>query len=262
VNRRFNLGDSATLLHTNPKTFKRWLAEDGIDAEKQLNRADSREKYVTEEQLVQMAQKRDIPLHLPDERKPESSATRILAAVDERFASLEQHLAGRFDQLAGEIHTVLADLRRDLEQPTHRLDQLDARLERMLAELQRAPASAPPQERPHAPTPRARNATPSASTATPPKPTAKKRGKGKTKTRKNLPGTLMPLSTFRQTHGISEKAAENAVQRNKLSVVRGAWLYQHRSISVALDRQGQQQFHALFYQREGFQRCEKCPHAL
>jgi hypothetical protein len=259
MSRRFNFSQSVDLLHTNSKTFLKWLAEDGIDASKQRDHADPRQKYVTEEQLISIAKKRDIELHLPDpDRKPESSATRILAAVNERFAALEQHMAGRFDQLAGEIHTVLADLRSDLEQPIRHIDQLDARLEHLLAELQRARASAPPQEHPPTPAPRARIA---AAAPTPPKPTAKKRGKRKTKA-KNLPRTLMPLSTFRQIHGVSEKAVENALQRGKLAAVRGAWLYNNRYITTALDRQGQQLFHTLFFQREGFQLCKDCPHAL
>jgi len=70
----------------------------------------------------------------------------------------------------------------------------------------------------------------------------------------------MPLSTFRQIHGVSEKAVENAVQRGKLAAVRGTWLYNNRYFTTALDRQGQQQFYALFGERDNFQRCKDCPH--
>jgi hypothetical protein len=273
MSRRFNFTQCITMLHTNSKTFLKWLAEDGIDASKQRDPADPRQKYVTEEQLTSIAKKREIELHLPDpDRKPESSATRILAAVNERFAALEQEMAHRFDQMEAQLSVFMIDVRHELEQPgqqpTRHFDQLDARLKELLVELQRIRASTPSQERPTALAPRARIAptasasTPSTTTPAPPKPTAKKRSKRKTRARKDLPGTLTPLAIFRQTHGISEKAVENAIQRNKLAVVRGAWLYQHRSISVALDRQGQQQFHALFYQREGYQRCVQCPHAL
>jgi hypothetical protein len=257
MSRRFTFTQCITLLHTNSKTFLKWLAEDGIDASKQIDPADPRRKYVTEEQLISIAKKREIDLHLP-----------ILAGIDERFAKLEQQLVGRFDQLAAEIPTMLADLRHHLEQQlTHHFDQLDAHLAQMLAEPQRARTSAAPQGHPPTPAPRARIAAPAASapsspTATPPKPTAKKREKRKTKARKPLPASYVPLATFRQLHKISEKAVEIAIQKNRLAVQRGAWLYQHRSITVALDRQGQQQFHALFNERQNFQRCEQCPHAL
>jgi len=250
MSRRFTFTQCITLLHTNSKTFLKWLAEDGIDASKQIDPADPRRKYVTEEQLISIAKKREIDLHLPDpDRKPESSATRILAAVNEHFATLNERLFTLEQQL------------------THRFDQLDARLDHLLAELQRARASAPPQERPHAPTPRARTAAPAASapsspTAAPPKPTAKKRGKRKTKARKPLPATFVPLSTFRQLHRISDKAVEYAMEKQKLTVKRGKWRYDGRTIMIALDAQGRQQFYELFYERQGVQRCEKCPHVL
>jgi hypothetical protein len=244
MDRTFNFRQSQELLQVDPKTFGRWLEKAQIDPKKQVNRADPRQKWLTEEQLRMLAREhgRELP-PLDQEDAPEPRPEVILTTVDERLFALEQQL-------------------------THRFDQLDARLEQLLAELQQARASAPPQERPPAPAPRARMASSaSASTSStptptaPPKPTAKKRGKRKTKAR-NLPRTLMPLSTFRQVHSVSEKAVENAVQRGKLAVVRGEWLYQHRYITTALDRQGQQQFYALFSEREGFQLCKDCPHAL
>jgi hypothetical protein len=169
----------------------------------------------------------------------------------------------------------MADVRRDLEQPepqpTRRFDQVDARLEQLLAELQRARASAPPQARPHPPAPRARNAAPSASasastpssptTAAPPKPTAKKRGK-RTAKAKQLPKNFVPLSVFKNDHNVSAKAVEYAMERGKLATERGKWLYNGRNVLIALDRQGQQQFHALFNGRDGFQLCKGCPHAI
>jgi len=246
------MGDAAKILGTNPKTFKNWLQQDSIDIENQLNRADSREKYVTDEQILAMAKKRDIEVHLPDERKSESTSARILAGMDGRIAALEQQMAGRFDQVETQLHTLMTEVRRDLEQ--------------LLTELQRTRISGPPQERPHAPAPRARIAssasTPSTSTAAPPKPTAKKRGKGRTKARKPLPASHVPLAIFRQLHKISDKAVEYAMEKQKLTVKRGKWRYDGRTIMIALDAQGRQQFYELFYERQEFQRCEKCPHVL
>jgi len=73
MSRRYNFGQSADLLRTNPKTFLKWLAEDGIDASKQRDRADPRQKYITEEQLIQMAKQREIELHLPDPVRDQTS---------------------------------------------------------------------------------------------------------------------------------------------------------------------------------------------
>jgi hypothetical protein len=248
MDRTFNFRQSQELLQVDPKTFSRWLEKAHIDPSKQVNRADPRQKWLTEEQILLLAKEHGRDVQLPpadQEDEPEPRPAAILTTVDERLFALEQKV-------------------------THRFDQLDARMEHVLAELQRIRVSASPQNLPTAPAPRARNAAPSASasttpstrTAAPPKPTAKKRGKRKAKARKLLPGTLTPLATFRQAHGISEKAVEIAVQRNKLAVVRGEWVYEHRPIGIALDRQGEQQFVALFGERQEFQRCGDCPHAV
>lgn len=246
MDRTFNFRQSQELLNVDPKTFSRWLQKAHIDASQQINRADPRQKWLTEEQILMLAKEHGREVQLPpldEEEEPEPRPAVILTTVDERLFALEQQL-------------------------THRFDQLDARLEQLLAELQRIRAASP-QERPPTPALRASNkapaisaSTPVTTTTAPPKLTRPARSKRKAKARKKLPGTLTPLATFRQVHGVSEKAVENAVQRKKLAVVRGAWVYEHRSISVALDRQGQQQFYALFSQREGFQRCEKCSHPL
>jgi hypothetical protein len=244
MDRTFNFRQSQELLQVDPKTFSRWLAKAHIDPAKQINRADPRQKWLTEEQILMLAKEHDRDVQLPPRNEEDGPAApaAILTTVDERLFALEQ-------------------------QVTHRFDQLDASLQELLAELQRIRVSASPQHRPTAPAPHAKNAA-TASTSTsrpgaPPKSTAKKRGKRKaTKARKPLPGTLTPLATFRQLHHISEKAVGIAVQRNKLAVVRGAWVYEHHPISVALDQQGQQQFHALFHGRVDFQQCQGCPHAL
>ena len=89
MSRRYTFTQSIRLLGTNSKTFLKWLAEDGIDASKQRDPADPRRKYITEEQLIAIAKKREIELHLPDpERKPESTSARLVAAMNERFAAL------------------------------------------------------------------------------------------------------------------------------------------------------------------------------
>src|SRR5260370_16909173 len=154
MSRRFTFTQCITLLHTNSKTFLKWLAEDGVDAQRQCPPADPRRKYVTEEQLISIAKKREIDLHLPDpDRKPESTSARILAGIDERFAKLEQQMVERFDQLAAEIPTMITDLRHHLEQQlTHHFDQLDAHLAQMLAEPQPPHPSPPPHDR-HPPPP-------------------------------------------------------------------------------------------------------------
>jgi hypothetical protein len=247
MSRRFNYTECVELLDTNFKTFKNWLKEDGI--EQQQNRADARAKYLTEEQLVAMARKREIALHLPDpERKPESASARVLAGMDSRLSAFEQQISGRFDQVDAQLQA-LAEIKRDLTQ--------------LLAELQRVRAPAAPPAATPAPAPRASIASPANSTAprttTPPRLTRPARRKRQGKARKQLPATFIPLATYRQAHGISEKAAEFAREKKRLEVKQGKWVHEHRSIGLALDRQGQQQFHDLFAEHDGFQRSENCP---
>jgi hypothetical protein len=261
MSRRYNFTQCIGFLHTNAKTFAKWIDEDGIDTAKQRDLADPRQKYLTEDQLVQMAHKREIELQLPDPEHPgDALTTSILAAMTEGFATLEQRINERFEQLTVETQTAMADLRHDLEHHlVSSLEQMETHLTTLRSELQLTPTPATTQERPPTPISPTSNAT---AAIPPPGPTASKRTKRTTKTRakKQLPGTLTPLSLFRQTHGITEKAVGNAVQREKLSIRRGAWLYQHRSITAALDQQGQQQFYALFSGRETFRRCATCPH--
>lgn len=236
MNRKYNFRQSQELLQVDPKTFGRWLEKAHIDPSKQINRADPRQKWLTEEQLRMLAREHGRELPSPDqEDEPEPRPAVILTTVDERLFALEQLL-------------------------THRFDQLDARLEQLLAQLQRARVS-PTTGTPIRSSPRTRIAAPSTPTTVPPKPTAKKRGK-RTAKAKQLPKNLVPLSAFKSEHNVSDKAVEYAMERGKLTIERGKWRYNGRNVMIALGQQGRQQFYTLFSEREGFQRCKDCPHTL
>jgi hypothetical protein len=230
----YNKAQCLKLLKVDTKTFDKWLEKANIIPIR--DDYDTRQKLLTYEQVCQLADEHKRPRPpLPAEDEPEP-AELTPGALYKRIDALEQSLTQRLDALQREMAGV-------------------------------AQRITTPQERPATPAPRASNTAPAISTSTPrtttpPRLTRQARSKRKTKARKNLPSTLVPLATFRQLHNVSEKAVENAVGRNKLAVVRGAWLYQHRSITVALDRQGQRQFYELFYAREGFQQCDLCEHAL
>ena len=230
----YNKAHCLKLLQVDAKTFDKWLEKAGITPE--LDTYDTRQKLLTYEQVVSLADKHKRPRPpLPTEEVPEPTEV-TPTALYQRIDALEQMLTQRLDTL-----------------------------QREMAGL--AQRITTPQERPLTPAPLVSNTAPAISTSTPrtttpPQLTRQARSKRKAKTRKNLPGTLTPLATFRQLHNISAKAVDIAIEKNRLTVQRGAWLYQHRSITVALDRQGQQQFYTLFSQREGFQQCDLCDHAL
>jgi hypothetical protein len=213
MSRRFNFNQSVKMLHTNAKTFLKWLAEDGIDASKQIDPADPRQKYVTEEQIIAMAKKRDIELHLPDpNQNPESTAIRILAAIDEHFATLEQQMVELAGKLETQLHTTnaaIADLQHDL----HTL-------------MKSVSTVSPPREQVIA-TPK----------LTPTRTAVRRPAKWKVKS-KVLPRNLVPLSAFRNEHGISNKAVEYALEKQKITIERGKWVHNNKGVILALTPQG------------------------
>ncbi len=89
MSRTFNFRQSRELLRVDPKTFQKWLQKAGIDPAKQVNLADSRERYLTEEQLTLLAKQhgRTLP---PLDSRPELPVTVTAAMLAERLALLEQ----------------------------------------------------------------------------------------------------------------------------------------------------------------------------
>ena len=229
----YNKAQCLKLLKVDAKTFDKWLVKANITPIQ--DDYDTRQKLLTYEQVCLLADQHKRPRPPQPTEEVSEPAEVTPAALYQRIDALEQMMRQHFESLQRELAGVAQRIT--------------------------------PLERPPAPAPRASNAAPAISTSTPrtttpPQLTRRIRSKRKAKARKSLPGTLVPLATFRQLHSVSEKAVENAVQRGRLAVVRGAWLYQHRSITVALDRQGQRQFYELFYTREGFQECDLCKHTL
>src|SRR5438067_8783620 len=98
MSRTFSFRQSRELLRVDPKTFQKWLQKAGIDPTKQVNLADTRERYLTEEQLAMLAKQhgRTLP---PLNSQPEPPEPVSLAMLVDRLALLEQEIALHFDQL-------------------------------------------------------------------------------------------------------------------------------------------------------------------
>ena len=251
--RRFNFRRSQELLDVDPKTFGRWLKQANIDPRQQIDKADPRQRYLTEEQLRQLAaeHERELP-PLDLDSTPDTLAGATIVAVGERLTALEQHIAQRFDALEAQNRQtlqVMANLQADLQRLVANQEQT--------VPPQRELIPAVPVEQASSPIPAAKTAAASSPSGT----SAKKQAK-KTKGSKRLPRTLIPLHAFGHEHGISEKATDHAAETGKLSVTRGRWLYNSRYVTSALDQQGQHEFYTLFHQRAGFQACKTCPHTL
>src|SRR5258707_13209671 len=93
MDRIFNFRQSRELLRVDPKTFQEWLQKAEIDANKQVNLADSRERYLTEEQLTLLAKQhgRTLP---PLNSQPELPATVTPAMLAEQESRSPVVLAG------------------------------------------------------------------------------------------------------------------------------------------------------------------------
>jgi len=225
MSRTYNFGQSQELLQVDPKTFARWLKKAKIDPSKQINLADTRKKFLTEEQILMLAKDHGRKVHFPPpDQEEEAGQKASLAPLQDRLAALEQEMIRRFDQV------------------TELLASLDQRITQgsQIKTVQR-PAPTSPAARP--------------ARAQPKKPAKKTKAK-------ELPRGFIPLHMFRDLHHVSDKAVEYAMEKQKLAVKRGKWLHNGRNVMIALDAQGRQQFYELFYERQGFQRCDDCPHAL
>jgi hypothetical protein len=116
MDRIFNFRQSRELLRVDPKTFQKWLQKAEIDANKQVNLADSRERYLTEEQLTLLAKQhgRTLP---PLNSQPELPATVTPAMLAEQLTLFEQEFTQHFKRLEAQgLQTlqIIDDLQRNL----------------------------------------------------------------------------------------------------------------------------------------------------
>lgn len=248
MSRTFSFRQSRELLRVDPKTFLKWLQKAGIDSAKQVNLADTRERYLTEEQLAMLAKHhgRTLPT-LDREQEPPQPVT--LATLVERLASLENEIVLHFEHLEAQGLEAL--------QTITSLQEHLANLERIAPQqLEQQPAKQSGGSL-SSTMPLANIGQASPSSRAPIKRKARKGTKGN-----KLARQLIPLHVFAHEHGVSEGAADHAAQTGKFTVKRGRWLYNSRYITSALDQQGQHEFYALFHERKGFRACGKCPHVL
>src|SRR5436309_14205763 len=97
--RRFNFRRSQELLDVDPKTFGRWLKQANIDPRKQVDKADPRQRYLTEDQLRHLAAEhgRELPPSLDLENTYDTADAATIAAMSERLASFEERMTQHFD---------------------------------------------------------------------------------------------------------------------------------------------------------------------
>lgn len=231
--RMYILSECCALFGVNPKTFHKWLNQEGMHL--QSLRADSRVRYLTQEQVEYLMRvygsksaAREAPS--PDEHAVPAGDT----LLGERMTQVEQRL------------NLLED---EVRQFTELLRVAQPQMQRLA--FQSIETKASPVE--------ALSAKPASTGGHRPQPAtrAKKRHRGK-----SLPRALVLLRVFAEQHHVSMKQASAAGKTGKIAVVRGKWLVNSRWATEALDQRGQQEFYAVFHNRPGFTRCEQCPHSL
>jgi len=96
----YTFSDCYALLDVDPKTFRRWLDKAGIDPEKQVSKADSRVKYLTENQIEDLALTHarpwpPLPKH-DDQAQPSPGSVKLLAT---RVDELAAQIAGAYERI-------------------------------------------------------------------------------------------------------------------------------------------------------------------
>ncbi|MGB8348211.1 MAG: hypothetical protein WCD86_25240 [Ktedonobacteraceae bacterium] len=229
--RMYTLTECCTLFGVNPKTFHKWLGQEGIRP--QSSRADTRVRYLTQEQVEYLT-------HVYG---------RKLAACEElpsgeRVASVSDNTLGeRLDQYEQRL-TVLEDQVRWCNEMLHTVQQWMEMLTVQAIPTSTDPVGPPPAQK---------------------RSSLERRSPSATRTKKNhrgkkLPQTLVLLRVFAEQHRVSVKQASAAGQSGKIAVVRGKWLVNSRWATEALDQRGRQEFYGVFHTKEGFLPCNDCPH--
>jgi hypothetical protein len=260
----FNFKKSRELLQINPRSFLEWLMKAGIDASTQVNLADPREKYLTKEQLVRLAQLHGRTLPALDDEEPNEhiSPPMTLETLAEQLANAQQQNAARFEQIEQLLHQLLATQHYDHFQQT--LTSIETLLQQHSGQLTND--TTPTDHTMHTAESTAIRKPERKETGATPSPRTKSKSKTMRKKRsvrgRKLPAGLMLLRDFASQHGIATDRASAAGKSGKMNIVRGKWLVNSRWATEALEAQGQHDFYTIFHEREGFQICDQCPHNL
>lgn len=289
----YTFGRCARLLDVDPKVFRRWVKEDlGLQERDQVSRADSRVRYLTREQLEQLAELHERTLPTDGEQEKQEHATsgstklledRLGAAEDalrtceriassaqeeltqtlERLTQVEQQMERMAQWATGleglpawmtQIETRLEHLEYTPKQPDPRLAEQEAQHRQQIAEVE----ARYQRQIDELEAQLARYRAGERPHATTPARETKKA----TSRAKPLPKTLASRSAFAALHHIPDSVVARACNSGKIAATSGKWLYKSRIIFQALSERGQQDFYQLFHTRPDFTPCKQCPHEI
>jgi chromosome segregation ATPase len=271
------------LLAVDAKVFRRWIREDlSLGEDDQKSRSDSRVRYLTREQLEQLAQLHDkeLPGDLQTEHKePHVShgAYKLLMDRAEKMEKAIEAMQETMSSFAGEItyaEVQVSHLRESIDHSEedlntrldvfeHRLTELEAQMIRVsssnteqqiaayqqrIAELEAQLAAFQQEHQQEEP-------------KKPASPLKKKPARKKRSAIKALPASLVARNAFAAQHNISEKFVSKAALEGKIATITGKWMSGKSVITRALNERGKHDFYQVFHQRAGFKACDHCPHA-
>jgi DNA repair exonuclease SbcCD ATPase subunit len=272
------------LLDVDAKVFRRWVREDLKLGEKdQVSRADNRVRYLTREQLEQLAQLHDKTLPADDqiEGEDEHVSPGAYKLLVDRLDALEKTIEGVLSDIgsfSGDITHMdahIGSLRELFEHPETGLDAHLKVLEHRIAELevrtQPGPSAAEQQQSEREAAYQQRIAELEAQLAAyqqqekksaPPPPKKKPVKKKKRPALKALPAALVARNAFAKLHNVSEKLVSKAALDGKIATTEGKWLSGGYVVTRALNAKGKHDFYHVFHERPDFQRCDQCPHEI
>jgi outer membrane murein-binding lipoprotein Lpp len=229
MTKTYPFGVCYALLRVDPKTFRRWLEKAGIDPEQQVSKADSRIRYLTQEQLDQLAHDHERDLSHTPEQHDEGSLSGKISLMSERLDTLENATSD-----IEELRSQVGELRTQINAIA---DQV-----RALQELQDAQAKRPATR----PT---RSMTRFAAVGAPVPATT-------------LPEGLVSWRQFADLHHTPRNVTSQYISQGFIRAIRGKWKDSQGVLKEALDAQGRHDFWVQFHQTDGFLSCDDCPHDI
>lgn len=247
----YTFSECYELLDVDPKTFRRWLDKVGIDPEKQVSKVDSRVRFLTENQIEDLAAIHGRPW--PPQPKPgdqAQAAPSTIKLLSQRVDELAAQLAGAYERIrllealneaqTAQIESLGKLLDNQAEQIAgayERTKYLDTLVDNQAAQIA---ALAEQQARPAR---RSKEQQPAESAA-------------------GLPDDLIGWREFANLHRAPQTTTGRYIQQGHIHVVRGKWKVGNGYVKEALDAQGRRDFWVMFHNSTGFASCDDCPHEI
>jgi hypothetical protein len=233
----YTFNECYALLGVDPKTFRRWLKKADIDPDTQKSKIDERIRYLTQEQLDQLATDHERTLTPPEEQAPTESAPsgayklfveRLKERVDSLSAQSEQH--GHIWQ---DLYNSIDIQKEKLHQQAERITTLEQQLtqaQETIATLQ-APRRATKAQNP-------------------------------SETVNALPENLIAWRAFADLHRAPQTTVRRYMEQGFIHAVKGKWKVGNGYVQEALDAAGRHDFWVQFHSKDGFTSCDDCPHEI